>query len=137
MRRSRSYSHDCGLSCEAVSSARNLSDQATIGRNSNWSYSAISTAIATTAQPTAAKLRWAIASARYDPMPGNSRVWSPTLIASEATTKNQPPDMDIIMFQISEGVAYGASSRQKRCQALSPKPRDTSSRSRGTLRSDW
>jgi hypothetical protein len=41
-------------------------------------------------------------------------VVSPTVIASEATTKNQPPDIDIIVFQIRPGAANGTSSRQKR-----------------------
>ena len=35
---------------------------------------------------------------------------SPTLIASDATTKNQVPDMDIMAFQISPGAANGTSS---------------------------
>jgi hypothetical protein len=43
-------------------------------------------------------------------MPGSAMVVLPTLIASEATTKNQPPDIDIIMFQISAGIANGTSS---------------------------
>jgi len=49
-------------------------------------------------------------------MPGNKIVWPATVIASEATTKNQPPDTDIIMFHASPGTACGTSSRQKRCQ---------------------
>ncbi len=49
-------------------------------------------------------------------MPGSLIVVSPTEIASDATTKNQPPDIDIIMFQIRPGMAKGASSCQKRCQ---------------------
>jgi hypothetical protein len=36
-------------------------------------------------------------------------------MASEATTKNHPPDIDIIMFQTRPGMANGTSSRQKRC----------------------
>ena len=36
----------------------------------------------------------------------------PTLMASDATTKNQLPDIDIIMFQISCGIANGTSMRQ-------------------------
>jgi len=32
-------------------------------------------------------------------------VWPATVIASEATTKNQPPDTDIIIFQTSDGIA--------------------------------
>ena len=46
---------------------------------------------------------------------------SPTVIASEATTKNQPPDIDIIVFQTRPGMANGTSSRQKRCQPQSVK----------------
>ena len=59
------------------------------------------------------------------------------MIASDATTKNQPPDIDIIMFQIRPGIANGTSSRQKRCQAVRRKLRAASSRSVGTVRSDW
>ncbi len=70
-------------------------------------------------------------------MPGSVTVWSPTVIASDATTKNQPPDIDIIMFQTSPGMAKGASSRQKRCQPEKRKLVAASSRSRGTERSDW
>ena len=60
----------------------------------------------------------------------------PTVMASEATTKNQPPDMLIIMFQIRPGTANGTSSFQKRCQPVSWKLSETSIRSRGTVRSD-
>ena len=70
-------------------------------------------------------------------MPGSVTVVSPTEIASEATTKNQPPDIDIIVFQTRPGIANGTSSRQKRCQADRRKLRDASSRSRGTVFSDW
>ena len=45
-------------------------------------------------------------------------VW-PTLIDSEATTKNQPPDIDIIMFQTSAGIANGTSSCQNLIQGES------------------
>ena len=69
-------------------------------------------------------------------MPGNVTVVLPTLIASEATTKNQLPDIDIIMFQISCGIANGTSSRQKLIQGLSLKLRDASSSSVGTVRND-
>ena len=62
---------------------------------------------------------------------------SPTAIASEATTKNQPPDIDIIMFQMRPGMAKGVSSCQNFCQGVRLKFAATSSRSRGTLRSDW
>ena len=63
-------------------------------------------------------------------------MWLPTAIASEATTKNQPPDMDIIMFQIRLGMANGTSRRQNFCQVVKRKLRATSSRSAGTVRSD-
>src|SRR6185437_6435093 len=55
----------------------------------------------------------------------------------EATTKNQPPDIDIIVFQIRPGIAKGTSSRQNRCQAPRWKLDAASSRSFGTLRIDW
>ena len=61
----------------------------------------------------------------------------PTLIASEATTKNQLPDIDIIMFQISCGMANGTSTRQNDIHGVSRKLRDASTSSVGTVRSDW
>src|SRR6202007_3428186 len=70
-------------------------------------------------------------------MPGSVTVVLPTVIASDATTKNQPPDIDIMAFQISPGIANGTSSRQKRCQPLNWKLWVASSRSFGTLRIDW
>ena len=70
-------------------------------------------------------------------MPGRAIWRSPTEIASEATTKNQPPDIDIIMFQIRPGMANGTSRRQKRCQPEKRKLRLASSRSCGMVRSDW
>ena len=48
-------------------------------------------------------------------MPGSFQLLSPTDTASDATTKNQPPDIDIIVFQTRPGVPNGTSSRQKRC----------------------
>ncbi len=69
-------------------------------------------------------------------MPGSATVVSPTLMASDATTKNQPPDIDIIMFQTSAGMANGASSFQNRIQGLSRNERDASASSFGTVRSD-
>src|SRR6185437_7640299 len=70
-------------------------------------------------------------------MPGRVKVVLPTEIASEAVTKNQPPDIDIIVFQTRPGTANGTSSRQKRCQAVRWNAREASSRSPGTVRSDW
>src|SRR5579884_1780790 len=70
-------------------------------------------------------------------MPGSVQVLSPSVIASEATTKNQPPDMESIVFQTRPGIAKGTSRRQKRCQKVSRKLRVASSRSRGTVVSDW
>ena len=88
------------------------------------------------AQHTAARLRRSMASAMYEPMPGNVTVVLPTLIASEATTKNQLPDIDIIMFQMSCGMAKGTSRRQNLIHALSRKLRAASSSSVGTVRND-
>ncbi len=73
----------------------------------------------------------------YEPMPGNMMWRLPTVMASEATTKNQPADMDIIMFQIRPGMAKGSSIFQNFCQ---PERRNTiaaSSMSAGTVLSDW
>src|ERR1700749_5009038 len=76
-------------------------------------------------------------SATYEPMPGKVTVVLPRGLASDATTKNQPPDIDIIAFQIRPGIAKGTSSRQKRCQPERWKLCVASSRSFGTLRMDW
>ena len=76
----------------------------------------------------------AMAMAIQEPMPGRAILVLPTLMASATVTKNQPPDMLIIMFQISGGVAKGASMRQKRAQALRPNMRPASSSSGGTVR---
>ena len=57
-------------------------------------------------------------------------------MASEATTKNQPPDTDIIMFQIRPGAANGSSSRQNRRQADRWNIAAASFRSPGTMRSE-
>ena len=61
----------------------------------------------------------------------------PTVIASDATTKNQPPDIDIMAFQTRPGMAKGTSRRQKRCQPVKWKLRVASTRSAGALRIDW
>src|ERR1700753_660009 len=70
-------------------------------------------------------------------MPGSFQVLSPTETASDATTKNQPPDMDIMVFHTRPGVANGTSSFQKRCQGVRWKLIEASARSAGTVFSDW
>ena len=64
--------------------------------------------------------------------------YCPTLMASAATTKNQPPDIYIIMFQMSAGhgerhleppEAHARADKRKRAR-----PRRAR---RGMLRSDW
>ena len=70
-------------------------------------------------------------------MPGRVMDVLPTVKASAATTKNQAPDIDIIMFQMSCGMPKGTSIRQKRAQALRPNSRPASCSSVGTVRSDW
>ena len=70
-------------------------------------------------------------------MPGSFQVLSPTETASDATTKNQPPDMDIMVFHTRPGVANGTSSFQKRCHGVRWKLIEASTRSAGTVFSDW
>src|ERR1700733_2534646 len=70
-------------------------------------------------------------------MPGSFQLLSPTDTASEATTKNHPPDIDIMVFQTRPGTAYGTSSRQYRCHALRWKLSEASFRSAGMVFSDW
>src|SRR3984885_9964190 len=70
-------------------------------------------------------------------MPGSFQLLSPTETASEATTKNQPPDIDIMVFQTRPGTANGTSSFQKRCQPLRWKLSEASIRSAGTVFNDW
>src|ERR1019366_1290760 len=89
------------------------------------------------AQPIARRLPCSIASAMYEPTPGSAMLVWPTLMASEATTKNQLPDIDIIMFHSSAGMANGTSSRQKRIHGESRKDPQHSHSSSGTVRSDW
>src|SRR5882757_5300465 len=95
------------------------------------------TSIPPIAQPIAPRLRCSIASAMYEPTPGSLMFWFDTEIASDATTKNQPPDIDIIMFHSSPGIANGSSSRQKRCQPESWNTDAASCNSGGTVRNDW
>src|SRR5262249_55954989 len=76
----------------------------------------MTTPMAATASTTALTSCRSMASANQEPMPGSFTVVSPTVMASEATTKNQPPDIDIMVFQIKPGAANGTSSRQKRSQ---------------------
>src|ERR1700738_210850 len=78
-----------------------------------------------------------MATASHEPMPGSFTVVSPTVIASEATTKNQPPDIDIMVFQTRPGAANGTSSFQNRCQEVRWKLIEASCRSAGTVFSDW
>src|SRR5215469_14860798 len=96
----------------------------------------MTTSIVPIAQKIDGRLLSRVASAMYEPTPGSAMEVAPTLIASEATTKNQAPDIDIIMFQMSCGIANGTSRRQKRIQGVRWKLRAASSSSVGTVRSD-
>src|ERR1700760_2912324 len=93
--------------------------------------------MASTAQATAGKSRLSMATDSQEPMPGRATVWPRTVMASEATTKNHAPDMDIIMFQIRPGMAKGSSSFQKRLQDDRPNMLEASTRSSGRVRMDW
>src|SRR3954447_22658413 len=73
----------------------------------------------------------------YEPIPGSMIVCPAAVIASEATTKNQPPETDIIMFQTSDGIACGTSRRQNRFHGDRWYMRAASISSAGTVRSDW
>jgi hypothetical protein len=90
---------------EAICSKRKRSAQTVAGRNRSWSYARITTNIVSTAQPTAPRSRASIAVATKEPIPGSETFREPTVIASEATTKNQPPDIDIIAFHTRPGMA--------------------------------
>jgi len=69
--------------------------------------------------------------------PGSMMVWPDTVMASEATTKNQPPDTDIIMFHTRLGMACGTSRRQNARHGPRWYMRAASRRSPGTVRNDW
>ena len=90
-----------------------------------------------TAQPIARKFSRSMAVAMYDPTPGSRIVWPATVIASAATTKNQPPETDIIMFHTKDGIACGTSSRQNRRHGDRWYMRAASISSAGTVRRDW
>ncbi len=93
--------------------------------------------MATMAQPMACRFCCWIASEMYEPIPGSLMSWPDTEIASDATTKNQPPDIDIIMFHSRPGMANGTSRRQKRCHLDRRNTVAASSRSVGMVRNDW
>ena len=88
------------------------------------------------AQPMAARFFCSMASAIYEPTPGNATEECPTLIDSEATTKNHPPDMDSIMFHTSAGIPKGTSSCQNFIQGDSRNDSAASVSSVGTVRND-
>ncbi len=89
------------------------------------------------AQPIAARFLFSIASAMYEPTPGRTTVVRPTLIDSDATTKNQPPDIDIIMFQTRAGRPNGTSSCQNRIHGDRRNDSAASDNSVGMVRNDW
>src|ERR1700678_4192320 len=97
----------------------------------------MTTAIAPTAQPTDTKSLWSMAMASQDPIAGRVTWVLPTVKYSDATTKNQPPDIDIIVFQTRAGVANGSSSFQNLRQGERWNCWLTSTRSTGSVRSDW
>src|SRR6266567_2189441 len=122
LRRPQSSSQEFCAVSPGDSSKRNLSAQASSGRKNNWSYRMMPASMAPIAQTMARLFSASMATAMYAPMPGSLMSWLATETASAATRKNQPPDMDIIMFHSSPGVANGSSNLQKRCQ---PERRNT------------
>ncbi len=90
----------------------------------------------TMAQPMARRFFCSMASAMYEPTPGSATDECPTVMDSEATTKNQPPDMDSIMFHTRAGMPNGTSSCQNRIQGDRRNDSAASLSSVGTVRSD-
>ncbi len=63
--------------------------------------------------------------------------WMNTVTASDAVRKNQPPPIDIIMFQTNPITELGTSSFQNRCHLVRRYMRAASSSSVGWLMSEW
>ena len=80
--------------------------------------------------------RFSNASATYEPIPGSFQVLLPTVTASLATTKNQPPETDIMVFHTRPGMANGTSMRQNFCHAERRNAVAHSARSAGTVFND-
>ena len=60
-----------------------------------------------------------------------------TVTASDAVRKNQPPPIDIIMFQTKPIMELGTSSFQNRCHLVSRYIRAASSSSVGCEMREW
>ncbi len=89
------------------------------------------------AQPTRPRSPAAIAAPAYEPTPGSAYRWLSTLIASEATRKNQPPPKLSMPFHTRLIIPEGSSTFQKRIHRLNPNERDNSSSSRGSETREW
>jgi len=121
----------------ASCSRRNQSALAINGRNSNWSKNQDHHKHGRDGPTYGTEVPLALSQVpRRSRRPEGVTLVLPRSMASAATTKNQPPDMDIIMFQMSGGMANGTARRQNRLQGLRRKLRAASSSSCGILRSE-
>ena len=73
-RRRRSSTHECASGSPETSAVRKRCDHATSGRQRSWSTATIMTVIARTAQAIAALSPFSIATAMYEPTPGQPEV---------------------------------------------------------------
>src|ERR1700677_2339893 len=127
---------ESGTRAPGSCATRKRSTQAPNGLNNSWSYRRMTLSMVRIAQPMAARFFCSMASAMYDPTPGKATDECPTLIDSEATTKNHPPDMDSIMFQTSAGIPKGTSSCQNFIHGDSRNDSAASMSSVGMVRKD-
>ena len=129
-RRTRSQSHE--PEAAGVSSSVNLWDHATSGLQTTWSTNTIMPSIARTPSSCARRSPCSMARLIYEPRPGSRKSCSPSTNASLTIKKNQPPAMDIMLFQRSPVAAKERSSRKNRSHHDIRARRATATKSGGT-----
>ncbi len=115
----------------------NFCDQAMSGRQTSWSSRTIITTSVSRPSITAVMSPALAAVCRYAPSPGSRKSRVPTWKISAAIRKNQPPDQDIMLFQMSPMAAHGSSSILNRSQRSKRKIAAASRSSPGIVDSDW
>jgi len=100
VRRNRSSIQDEGAVAEAVCSKRNLSAHATTGRKQQLVVGNDDQQHGQYGVADRGQVLLLNSERNIGTDAGKVTVVLPTVIASDATTKNQPPDIDIIVFQI-------------------------------------
>ena len=130
-----------GFSADSEVSMRNLSAQATSGRNTKKLAPTTRITMVTMATTTFEYEPSAAAAPMKLPMPGrlSVRPFPPTntVTASEAVRKNHPPPIDIIMFQTRPIMELGTSSFQNLCHLVNRYIRAASSSSVGCESKEW